>query len=373
MEEASEFVSRLTGGDAAKSLPMFTSCCPAWINLIEKTYPELLPHLSTCKSPQGMMSTLIRTYFADKLNVRPDEIIVVSMMPCVAKKDEIARPQLTRDIINEWGAKATIKETDYVLTTRELGRLLKRERIPYQSIEEAEFDTPLGISTGAAALFGATGGVMEAALRTAHHMVTGKDLKKKDVVMKDVRALASGHHNLKEATVKVGKAELNVAVATGTRNIRKLVEQVIDGTSPYHLIEVMACPGGCVSGGGEPKTTATDPQAVKKRIEAIRGIDGASKVRMSHHNEGVKELYRDFLHHPQSHKSHELLHTYYTDRSGEVKTSHEEPWSDMHRRRRTEDELHPNEKLDFPWNHPAPRELEPMTSPAEEKDVAEKQ
>jgi NADH-quinone oxidoreductase subunit G len=286
MEEATEFVTRLTKNG---TMPMFTSCCPGWINLVEKTYPTLTPHLSTCKSPQAMMSTLTKTYFAKKLGVSPRDVKVVSIMPCVAKKDEMNRPQLAREELQKDGYTAQKPDTDYVLTTREFGHLLKEERIPFMALPDEDFDEPLGVSTGAAALFGATGGVMEAALRTANFMVTGNELK--DVVLHDVRKLTSGHHNLRETTVNVGGIDLNVAVVTGTKNVRKVAEEVLAGTSPYHLIEVMACPGGCVGGGGEPKIRSIDGQVVKKRIAAIREIDGTSKIRLSHKNVAVQSLY----------------------------------------------------------------------------------
>jgi NADH-quinone oxidoreductase subunit G len=317
MEEATEFVRRFTTGEGA--LPMFTSCCPGWINLVEKTYPELLPHLSTCKSPQAMLSTLVKTVWAKRMGYRPEKIKMVSIMPCVAKKDEAVRPQLQRTATLPDGEIVTFPDTDYVLTTRELGHLLQNEQVPFNSLEDSHYDNPLGESTGAAALFAATGGVMEAALRTAHYLVAGTDLT--DVTLHQVRGLASGSAGIKEATIYIKDIPINVAVITGTKYIRSVVEDVLAGRSKHNLIEVMACPGGCVGGGGEPKTAALDKDVLRKRISGIWGIDGASKKRMSHHNESVKQLYEtEFDNQPMGHKAHELLHTHYTDRTSEVKS-----------------------------------------------------
>lgn len=307
LEEADEFASRLTQN---RDMPMFTSCCPGWINLVEKLYPQLLPHLSTCKSPQGMLSALIKRRFAQQIGVSPKNITIVSIMPCVAKKDEIKRPQLYMDVDG-----SSIPETDFVLTTRELGRLIERSRIPFATLADEEFDNPLGASSGAAALFGATGGVMEAALRTAHFNLTGKDLEKID--LHAVRDLAQAGHKIREADLKIGDIDLKVAVVTGSVNIRKVIEMVLAGEKRWQLIEVMACPGGCVGGGGEPKSQL-DPDTLMKRIKAIHSIDGASKVRMSHHNLQLKKLYETYLRHPNSHISHSILHTHYTDRTAEV-------------------------------------------------------
>ncbi len=310
MEEAHEFVHRLTTG---QKMPMFTSCCPGWINLVEKSYPKLLPQLSTCKSPEGMMSSLIKHYFAAKKGVKPEDVVVVSIMPCVAKKDEMNRPQLWYKSDNG----TPTPETDYVLTTRELGQYLRRARIPFASLPDSEYDNPLGESTGAAALFGATGGVMEAALRTAHFLVTGKDLEK--IVFEEVRDLDHSVHGLKEATVKIADINLRVAVVTGTLNVRRLIERVLAGEKRWDLIEVMACTGGCIGGGGEPKTHSVDSNILMKRIRAIYSIDSNSKYRMSHHNPSIKKIYEEFLGAPNSEESHRLLHTHYTDRSAEVK------------------------------------------------------
>lgn len=307
LEEADEFASRLARGE---KLPMFTSCCPGWINLVEKVYPKLLPHLSTCKSPQGMLSALTKRRFAQKLGVSPERITIVSIMPCVAKKDEIKRPQLYFDHDGK-----RLPETDFVLTTRELGRLIERQRLPFLSLPDSDFDHPLGASTGAAALFAATGGVMEAALRTAHYNLTGRDLER--VEMQEVRDLADAGHKIREADVQIGDAKLKVAVVTGSANTRKIIERVLAGEKRWQLIEVMACPGGCIGGGGEPKSSL-DPAILTKRIKAVHAIDGASAIRMSHHNPEVQKLYEEYLRHPNSSVSHSILHTHYTDRSHET-------------------------------------------------------
>ncbi len=300
VEEATEFVNRLTTGNGA--LPMFTSCCPAWINLVEKTYgAPLLPHLSTCRSPQAMMGSLIKSVFAKQANVSPDKIVTVGIMPCVAKKDEIERPQL-QDANGK-------KETQYVLTTRELGRMMRDNQAKFGSLPDGDFDQPLGMSTGAAALFGATGGVMEAALRTAHFMVTGKEL----VDIPAVRPIDSLPGVRAVHGLQVGPHTMNVAVVTGTKNIRAVVDKVLAGDKTYSLIEVMACPGGCIGGGGEPKVGwSTDGATLMKRIAAVHGIDKSKKVRQSHLNPDVKALY-DTLGVPPG-QAHHLLHTNYEDR-----------------------------------------------------------
>ena len=244
VEEATEFIRRLTTSDSV--LPMFTSCCPAWINLCEKIYGDkILPHLSTCKSPQSMMGTLIKTVFAKKIGVSPDKIVVVGIMPCVAKKDEIERDQLKRR--NSKGELE--KETEYVLTTRELGKLLRDNHVLFGSLPCTPFDDAMGSSSGAAALFGATGGVAEAALRTAHFYVTGKEIDKIPTIRP-----ANSYPGVREIkNFPVGDLSLNVAVVTGTKNIKSVVDKVLAGDRSYDLIEVMACPGGCIGGGGEPK------------------------------------------------------------------------------------------------------------------------
>ena len=319
MEEGTELLQRVKAawglipntdghGHPQGPLPMFTSCCPGWISLVEKSYPELIPNLSTCKSPQQMMGAIVKRHFAAKLGVKAEDICLVSFMPCTAKKHEAEREEQHRP--------EEPQDIDYVLTTREFGHLLRYKNIPMPSLEESAFDSPMGASTGAAVIFGATGGVMEAALRTAYEILAGKPLPKLEV--DEIRGL----RGVKEATVKIpddappevaGK-EIRVAVASGIGNARHLLKAMAEGSAPeYHFIEVMACPGGCVGGGGQPKTK--DPAAVLKRMGAIYSLDERSALRKSHENPEIKQLYEEFLQEPGGSLSHELLHTHYNDRS----------------------------------------------------------
>ncbi len=295
VEEGTEFLSKLKNGG---KFPMFTSCCPAWINLMEKEYPELIGNVSTAKSPQQMMGAIVKTFFAQKLGVDPKRIYHVSIMPCTAKKDEILRPQHQRD---------GLPDIDKVLTTRELGRMARLMKIPYGSLEEMDYDDPLGESTGAGAIFGVTGGVMEAALRTAAELGFGIHLPKLE--FDDIRGLAG----IKEAVVKLGDKELKVAVANGGSNARKLLDGMRSGELYYDFVEIMMCPGGCIGGGGEPYSL--DKDILKKRMDAIYTIDATKSIRKSHENPDVKRLYENFLEKPNSYKAHELLHTHYTNRS----------------------------------------------------------
>jgi len=303
MEEGSEFLERLKKGGP---FPMFTSCCPGWVNLMEKKYPQLRKNLSSAKSPQQMMGAVIKTYFAQKIGVSPDDILSVSIMPCTAKKDEALRPQ---QFIN---GKPTV---DIVLTTRELARLIRLANIPFASLPEREYDDPLGESTGAGVIFGVTGGVMEAALRTAYELGTGNPLPKLDFT--EVRGL----EGIREATVNFDGKELRVAIAHGGSNVRKLVEKILAGEVYYDFVEMMACPGGCIGGGGQPYSL--DRDILKKRAEGIYTIDERSVIRKSHENPSIKRIYEEFFEHPLSHRAHELLHTYYTDRSKKGVKSHE--------------------------------------------------
>ena len=307
MEEANEFVQRLTtGGD----LPIMTSCCPAWVNFCETQFPDLTKYLSTCRSPQGMFSPIARYYFADKvLGKKPDEVIVMSIMPCIAKKYEVAREELGQD---------GIIDTDLSLSVRELARMIKEAGIDLATIEEAEFDSPLGYSTGAADIFGVTGGVLEAALRTAYTDVTKEELPADGIDFHAVR----GYEGIKEATINVGGTDVNVVAASSLGCARKLMEElradIAAGRTPkYHVIEIMACPGGCVTGGGQPihdaKTRATvDIHGLRKK--ALYEADKNLPRRKSHENPVIKELYDEYLEHPGSHKAHELLHTTYHKR-----------------------------------------------------------
>ena len=297
MEEANEFVNRFVKG---KNLPILTSCCPAWVNFMEHEYPDLLQHLSTCKSPQSMFSPIARHYFAEKvLNKKPDEVIVMSIMPCVAKKYEVSREELGRD---------GYLDTDISLTTRELARMIKEAGIELDNLEEAEFDSPLGYSTGAADIFGATGGVLEAALRTAYHDITKEEAPSLD--FKEVRGMTG----IKEASLEIAGHTVNVAATSSLGNARKLMDELRQGNSKYHLIEIMACPGGCVSGGGQPYNHG-DYDIVKARAKALYEIDAHKVDRLSHHNPDIIKLYDEFLGEKGGHIAHKLLHTQYYDRS----------------------------------------------------------
>ncbi|AKI96921.1 NADH-dependent [FeFe] hydrogenase, group A6 [Kosmotoga pacifica] len=298
MEEGSELLDRVKNGG---KFPMFTSCCPGWVNLMEKLYPEFTENLSSAKSPHEMLGALVKTYFAERIGKNPEDIFVVSIMPCTAKKDEATREQLKVKGVDG---------VDVVLTTRELGKLIKMKKIPYESLPEEEYDKPLGISTGAAVIFGTTGGVMEAALRTAYELYTGKELPKLD--FEDVRGLAG----VKETVVNLDGKELKVAVAHGGANVIKLMEKLRNGEVYYDFIEIMACPGGCIGGGGQPKSNK--PGYLEKRMEAIYSIDEMSTLRKSHENPAVLKLYEEYLGEPLSHLSHELLHTHYRDRKESV-------------------------------------------------------
>jgi iron-only hydrogenase group A len=299
MEEGSEFLERLQNGG---KLPLITSCSPGWIKFCEHYYPEFLDNLSTCKSPQQMFGAVAKTYYAQKMGIDPSKIFVVSIMPCTAKKFEAQRPEM-----NSSG----YQDVDVALTTRELSRMLKEAGIDVSKLPDEEFDDPLGISTGAAAIFGATGGVMEAALRTVYEIVTGKELR--NIEFTDVR----GVEGVKEATIDVDGTKVNVAVAHGLSNARKVLDRVKSGEANYHFIEIMCCPGGCVGGGGQPILSSEerwDTDYREVRGNAIYEVDRSMKLRKSHENPAVQTLYKEFLGKPLSEKSHHLLHTHYTKR-----------------------------------------------------------
>jgi len=294
MEEGYELIDRIQNGGV---LPQITSCSPGWIKYIEHFYPDLLPNLSTCKSPQQMMGALIKSYYAEKSGVDPANIVSVSVMPCTAKKFECERPEMTD---------SGFKDVDHVLTTRELAKMIREAGIEFNALPDEGFDSPLGAGTGAAVIFGTTGGVMEAALRTAYEVLTGKELKKLD--FEAVR----GMEGIKQATVAVGDLPLKVAVAHGLSNAKALMEKVKAGEADYHFIEIMCCPGGCIGGGGQP--VPTNSEIRKKRAEAIYREDRGLPLRKSHENPEVQEVYREFLVKPLGEKSHHLLHTHYTPR-----------------------------------------------------------
>ena len=291
MEEGSEFIHRLKNGG---KLPMITSCSPGWVNLAEIFYPDLLGHLSTAKSPQQMFGAVVKTYYAEKSWIAPKNIVSVSAMPCTAKKAEAIRPQMRS---------SGYQDVDVVITTRELGRMIKEAGIDFARIEEEEFDAPMNIGSGAGAIFGATGGVMEAALRTAYEFLTGEELKNLDFT--DVRGL----QGLKEASVNIAGVEVKVAAINTLGQARQMMERVRAGEAPYHFIEIMACPGGCISGGGQPVPVNGEIRA--KRHASIYEIDQLSALRKSHENPAIKTLYAEWLGQPLGEKAHKLLHTHY--------------------------------------------------------------
>ncbi|HOO56099.1 MAG TPA: NADH-dependent [FeFe] hydrogenase, group A6 [bacterium] len=294
LEEGNELLKRVTEGG---TLPMITSCSPGWVKFAEHFYPDLLPHISTCKSPQQMFGAVAKTFFAEKVGVKPEDMTVVSIMPCTAKKYECERGEMF-----DSGA----QDVDIVLTTREAARMIKQAGINPLELEDEDFDNPLGESTGAATIFAATGGVMEAALRTVYEVVTKDKLPDIDLVA------VRGMEGVKEATVKVGDLDVKVAIAHGLSNARKLLDKIRAGEADYHFIEIMCCPGGCLAGGGQPIPTDWDTR--KKRAEAIYEEDKRLTLRKSHDNVSLKKLYEEFLKEPLGEKSHHLLHTRYTQR-----------------------------------------------------------
>ena len=304
MEEATELLSRVTNGGV---LPMITSCSPGWVNYAEYYYGDLLPHLSSCKSPHEMFGAILKHYYAEKKGIKPEDMFVVSVMPCTAKKYEKERPELVTD---------GLKDVDAVLTTRELAKLIKRSGILFDRLPEEDFDYDIvGDYTGAGVIFGATGGVMEAALRTAAWKLTGKELE--NVEIKEVRGL----EGIKEASFNLGGTEVKVAVAHGMKNAKVLLDEIREGKSPYQFIEIMGCPGGCVAGGGQPyvkpcflpneEDNILDTYR-DKRANALYSEDEGRPLRVSHKNPQIIDLYKNFLGEPNSHKAHELLHTTYS-------------------------------------------------------------
>ncbi len=299
MEEANELLERVQNGG---TLPMITSCSPGWIKYCEHYYPEQIPHLSSCKSPQQMFGAVMKTYYAEKMGIDPKDMVVVGIMPCTAKKFETKR-----DDQNASG----YPDVDIALTTRELARMIDGAGIFFKHLPDEEFDTPFGESTGASTIFGATGGVMEAALRTAVEKLTGETLE--DVDFTAVR----GMDGVKEAEYDVAGKKIKVAVASGTKNAKVLMDQIKNGTSEYLFIEIMGCPGGCINGGGQPIQHAVVRNFVDlkaRRAEALYTADRNNAVRKSHENEAIKTLYTEFLGKPGSHKAHEILHTSYVAR-----------------------------------------------------------
>lgn len=295
MEEGYELLNRLNNGG---TLPMITSCSPGWINFVEKNYPDLLPNVSSCKSPQQMFGAIAKTYYADKMGIPRDKMFVVSIMPCIAKKYECQRPEM-----NSSG----YQDVDAVLTTRELAKMIRIAGLDFNFLPEEEFDNPLGLGSGAGAIFGTSGGVMEAAIRTVYEVVTGKEPASIDFTA------CRGHEGIKEATLDLDGTPVKIAITNGLKNARVLMDKIRAGEADYQFIEVMCCPGGCVGGGGQPfRTTA----AIREhRMDGLYQVDKKLSVRQSHKNPEIQTLYREFLDEPNSELAHELLHTHYENRS----------------------------------------------------------
>lgn len=299
MEEANEFIERFSKGG---TLPMITSCSPGWVKYAEMNYPELIPHLSTCKSPHEMFGAVLKSYYAEKEGIDPRKMYVVSVMPCIAKKFERQRKEMEN---------SGLYNVDNVITTRELARMIKQANIEFTKLEDTNFDSPMGEATGAAAIFGTTGGVMEAALRTAQDTLTGKDLEKIDFTQ------VRGGEGIKKATVNIAGNEIKVVAASGLANAQKIMEEIKSGKADYQFVEIMACPGGCVMGGGQPIRSSKEraEQDIRKlRADCLYSIDEKSTIRKSHENPIIKKIYKDYLEKPGSHKAHELLHTEYEKR-----------------------------------------------------------
>ncbi|HCX03143.1 MAG TPA: NADH:ubiquinone oxidoreductase, partial [Clostridiales bacterium] len=295
IEEATELIHRINHNG---TLPMLTSCCPAWVKFFEHQFPDLLDIPSTCKSPQIMFGTIAKTYYAQKKNLKPENISVVSIMPCLAKKAEAKRPELTKD---------DHSNVDIVITTREFGRMMKSAGIDFANLPDSEFDKMMGESTGASIIFGTTGGVIEAATRTAYEWLTDEELE--DVNFTQLRGL----EGIREASVFIGEMELKIGIAHGLGNARKLLEDIQSGKSKFHAIEIMACPGGCIGGGGQPYHHG-NMEILKKRQEALYVDDESRKKRKSHENKEIIQLYKEFIGEPYGEKAHELLHTHYVAR-----------------------------------------------------------
>jgi NADH-quinone oxidoreductase subunit G len=295
MEETTEFIDRVKKGE---NLPILTSCCPGWVKFFEHQFPELIYMPSTAKSPQQMFGAIAKSYYAEKINVKPEDLTVVSIMPCLAKKYEASREEFSNN---------GVPDVDIVISTRELADMLKEAGIKFTDLQEGEYDSPLGESTGAGVIFGSSGGVLEAALRTAADWLTGEDLK--DIDFTAVRGL----EGIKEATVNVAGIEVKAAISSGLGNARKLLEKIKKGDAEYHIIEIMACPGGCLNGGGQPYVR-DDSSILEKRKQAIYAADVDKPIRKSHQNPDIIKLYDEYLEKPGSHRAHELLHTSYTPR-----------------------------------------------------------
>lgn len=308
MEEGTELLNRISkhlAGDTSVRLPILTSCCPGWVNFFEHNFPDMLDVPSTAKSPQQMFGAIAKSYWAEKMNIKREDLVVVSIMPCLAKKYECRRDEFAVD---------DNPDVDYVLSTRELARLIKQYNMDLKDMPSEDYDDPLGESTGAAVIFGVTGGVIEAATRTAYEVFTGKKLDK--VEFTQLRGL----EGIRDAHVDFNGTDIHIGIAHGLANARKLLESVRDGKEQFHAIEVMACPGGCIGGAGQPYHHGNS-EIIKKRFEAIYREDAGKPIRKSHENPSIKKLYEEYLGEPCGHKSHELLHTHYFDKSNYVEIS----------------------------------------------------
>ncbi|MEI8347048.1 MAG: [FeFe] hydrogenase, group A, partial [Pseudomonadota bacterium] len=294
MEEGTELVSRLQKGG---KMPMFSSCSPGWVKFVEEFYPEFIENLSTCKSPQQMLGAVVKSYYAEKNNLDPKSIYSVAVMPCTAKKFEAGRPEMGHE---------NLADLDAVLTTRELANMIRLHGIDLNTMPPESADLPFGSRSTAGKLFGVSGGVMEAALRSAHYLVTGKDLK--ELKFQAIRGL----DGIKKAEVKIADITLKVVAVSGLGNARKVLDAIKEGREEYHFVEVMTCPGGCINGGGQP--IGANPEAIRARMQALYNIDATEPLRQSHENQAILQLYKEFLGRPASHLSHELLHTKYKRR-----------------------------------------------------------
>ncbi len=309
MEEASELIERMANNKAP--LPQFTSCCPAWVKFAELYYPELLPNISSAKSPIGMQGPTIKTYFAEKMGIDPKKIVNVALTPCTAKKFEIRREEMKAS--GEYHGDSELRDMDMVITTREVAKWAREEKINFSALEDSDFDNLMGEASGAAVIFGNTGGVMEAALRTAYEKITNEPAPTALLNYTPVR----GYEGLREATVKIQDMDINVAVVYGTENARKFIERMKSGDKQYHFVEVMTCPGGCIGGGGQPKNIMKDADQVRQsRIDSLYQKDSTMQIRMSHKNPEIQKVYEEFYEKPLSRQAEKMLHTSYTDRSG---------------------------------------------------------
>ena len=311
VEEASELIDRITNN---KVLPQFTSCCPAWIKYVETFYPEMIPNISSAKSPIGMQGPTIKTYFAKKKNIDPRKIVNVALTPCTAKKFEIKRDEM--DAAAKYLGIDGMRDMDIVITTRELAKWAKAENIDFNSLKDSQYDSLMSEASGAGVIFGNTGGVMEAACRTAYEFITKESAPDLLLNLEPVR----GYEGIREASLNIGGLDVNVAVCYGLTNASKLIDLIKNGEKNYHFVEVMTCPGGCIGGGGQPKDVSKDADSVRKaRIASLYKKDSEMKVRKSHENSEIKKVYEEFYDHPLSELAEKMLHTFYSDRSEDLK------------------------------------------------------